>query len=372
MLRPATWVLGALAIAPPAIAQSPAVAVPVPLTRIASAPSCSTCRLSIRTIARLGGDSGLTFHELAYGGALDRRGRLFVTGIGEPSTVTVHDTRTGVTRRIGRPGQGPGEFVSPAIVLAGAGDSVYVWDETMRRLSVLSPELVYVRSVVLRDFEALRGSVLGGGRIVFAGRPSSPSGIGFPLLELDPRSGARAQFGGHGGVVRPEQWFNQALQIGPARDGGLWTGRVNRYLLTHWDPDHRATRQIERQVSWFPAGDRRDIRRELPFSQPGLVGVWQDAKGLIWTVSVVPVPRMAAVTNAATRGPTADDLSHEAMVRRLDSMIEVLDPARGTVLVSQRVSGPLVPAANGGLLRLAVDRDGLETLELLQISLAGR
>ncbi len=70
--------------------------------------------------------------------------------------ILVADAQTGLVRlygpdgdfldRLGSRGRGPGEFQSPSSLLLVPGDSVCIWDRTLWRMSVFSPEGEFVRS----------------------------------------------------------------------------------------------------------------------------------------------------------------------------------------------------------------------------------
>ncbi|MGH7562716.1 MAG: hypothetical protein ACRENB_17040 [Gemmatimonadales bacterium] len=371
MLRAPPWAWAVLVTASPALAQRPPT--PPPITRIATPPVCSTCRLTLTTTLRLGADTGVTFHDLGYTATRDSRGRLFFTGFGTEGAVTVYDPGSRRAFTLGRRGRGPGEFISPAFALAGKGDTIFVWDDAARRISVFGPDLRFVRSFPLGGFRAQRGIVLDSGELILSGHGVSAGAVGSPLLRVHPArgGGGGTAFGGEGGVVRPEQWMDQSLELGRAKGGRVWSGRINRYLLTLWSAEGRPVKRIERQAPWFASREGADPRTEVAHAGAALVGLWEDGQGLVWTTSVVPAERKIDISPASHRERGAPErLSHEVLLERLDTMIEAIDPVRGQVVVSRRVRGPLVPGGSPGtLLRLTMDDQGREFLELVQVGL---
>ena len=88
----------------------------------------------------------------AFGGlshvALGSDGRLIVLD-NQNRTVSLYDAQGRLVKRVGRRGQGPGEFELLWHATLSRGDSVFVWDLGLGRMSVFSPGLDYVRSFKL-------------------------------------------------------------------------------------------------------------------------------------------------------------------------------------------------------------------------------
>ena len=92
--------------------------------------------------------------------AVDSQGRLYVADSGWDGLLVFSDS--GVSEGvIGRAGKGPGEFEHVSAVHVDALDSVYVWDNSLRRITIFSPgEHEYVHSfAVLSDGMRLSGFV---------------------------------------------------------------------------------------------------------------------------------------------------------------------------------------------------------------------
>ncbi|WP_397546305.1 6-bladed beta-propeller [Rhodothermus marinus] len=90
-------------------------------------------------------------------GFFDSRGRLWVVDMHEAVLYVFHPEGR-LLQKIGRRGEGPGEFMAPEQVAPGVNDSVYVWDIQLKRLSVFSPEGEFVRSFTMDyGYELLRG-----------------------------------------------------------------------------------------------------------------------------------------------------------------------------------------------------------------------
>jgi hypothetical protein len=86
--------------------------------------------------------------------------QVFSDGFRMPSRtdIYIHDPRTGSTRRVGREGKGPGEFVDIKELIVMAGDSILVLDRA--GTSVLGKDGAFVRRFQLEvpSFVSRRGS----------------------------------------------------------------------------------------------------------------------------------------------------------------------------------------------------------------------
>lgn len=85
---------------------------------------------------------------------LDSEGRIYV-GDGMADGIVVLDSDLTYSHNIGRRGDGPGEFRSISSVQVVAADSVLVWDSRLRRATVFDPAGHDVRTMILRDSEAM-------------------------------------------------------------------------------------------------------------------------------------------------------------------------------------------------------------------------
>ncbi len=76
---------------------------------------------------------------------MDPSGRIFVSDL-DASHVAVFDSLGRRLGTLGRSGEGPGEFRSPWTLAQGRGDSIFVVDLALARVSVFAGDLSFVRS----------------------------------------------------------------------------------------------------------------------------------------------------------------------------------------------------------------------------------
>jgi len=139
-------VLAALASSHSAVQAQEAVVIPDQV-------SCPACTIEFEEVAVLGGMdvSGRPLDVIE-----DAEGRYWAAFVGD--LPVVFDPAGEFVGRVGRTGQGPGEFIRAAAFFR-SGDSVVVLDAGQPRASVVAPDLTVARTVRLPGF-------LSGGRAV--------------------------------------------------------------------------------------------------------------------------------------------------------------------------------------------------------------
>lgn len=103
-------------------------------------------RLVLTEVLRLGSESGA---DDAFGRVMDvelgASGRIYVAD-DLNWRISVFDGSGRLLRRVGRRGQGPGEFERPWYLAVDRLDSLFVWDGALARISVFGPDFRFVRS----------------------------------------------------------------------------------------------------------------------------------------------------------------------------------------------------------------------------------
>lgn len=337
-MRPHLWVLVAALSAgtSTAHAQTPLV--------LSGPATCQQCRIELEQVVVLGDSTGPGMLHEQSGFTIDQRGRFYVTSNYVP-TIAVFDAGGRFLRRIGREGRGPGEFTVRPFVLFGPGDTLYALDRNTRRMMVFSPEYELVRTsplgLVLNT--AVR---LPDGRFLVSGGAMTAATIGYPLHLLDHKgtlvrsfgsaTGAHDLFAGSAASVR-----RLAAPVGET----VWTVKTDELVLEQWHIEGRKLAHITRQAPWFPRkvalprGATDGTHRQPPLIR----SLSQDKAGLLWSLTAVPDREWRPHTLPPAPGGngstyTPDSLRHNL----LDSVLEVIDPARGVVLFTQTFDANLL------------------------------
>ncbi|HVG43316.1 MAG TPA: hypothetical protein VM890_01260 [Longimicrobium sp.] len=317
-------------------------------------------------------------------------GRLLVGNGGSGELVLVDPRAGGAVKRYGRSGRGPGEFVAMAGVWAGRGDTVWVYDMDLSRVTPFTPEggfgsPVQVPPGDVGGLVTLRGRFADGaylGVVVrgYAGpqqrtgpRPDSMSVVRV-APGTDPAPLARIFFtqsfvDASGGVVSVPfaSWG-----VAAGWSGGYWLGETGRYELRRYDPRGRLEMVIRRQVSPVRVTSA-DVDRELArWTEGGRM----DAAAARRTLAELPIPRrfpvFSRVVAAADGGLWVQD--HPGGDEAAAAPVWTAFGADGRI--AARVTLPrgakLVEASAGHLVAIVTDEDGVEGVTLYRLQPAGR
>ncbi|MYD14320.1 MAG: hypothetical protein F4107_13300 [Gemmatimonadetes bacterium] len=232
---------------------------------------------------------------------------------------------------IGRTGEGPGEYITPAL-LRGTADSLTILDTQGFRLTTIRGGEVATWTV---PFVAGTWAFLPGGRHVFNGMSFEPDRAGYPLhvYDLADRRVTHS-FGGEGDRVDqgPGRRQPQRRLVAAAADGNVWAAHGNRYRIDKWSPDGDRIARIDRDAPWFrPWEEWPGLDYEVR-PEPAIVGVRDWGDGILMVVVRVPDANWRPIE--PTLVPLPDHETVEPMQEHelYDTVIEILDTRSGTVL----------------------------------------
>lgn len=323
------WILVATIIVGPTTADSQS------RSAIVGGPVCAQCRIEFQVIATLGGPSDSVDLDLHSRVVRDKHGR-FYTVPTRPGKVAVYEEDGRLTAVVGRLGDGPGEFRSVSSIAIGPGDSLFVFSSP--RVTVFSPSGRFVRTrMIPGSFRVRSAAVLADGSMILQGLVNSAAEFGLPFHRLPPAGDVLRSFGAPADASFVwRSVYDEARRFATAGDSVLWSSKLSHYLLEEWTLDGSARRSIERKVEWFAPwtwtpGRETDVRIAAP--DPHISGVTVDDSGLLWV--------SAQVKDQAwrQRRPSETPIGAAEYAEAVDTMIEVIDPARPALLASRRLPG---------------------------------
>ncbi len=357
-----TRVLGILAIQLAAAAmvwrgELPAqVRVTVPDT-----PTCSTCVILIDRMVNLAppadGMPGVPSDV-----TVDQKGRIYLAF--SPPPEFIRFTPEGMPDRQWRQeGEGPGEYRMIRYVVATNGDSLFVFDPMLRRVSVLDPAGGFVRS-----FRAPAGMgapvETADGRLVINDVIGQPDRVGFPFHEFTRQGLLGRSFGSEHANLRPTEHWRLRYLTSPAAGGRsdeFWGIReIGSYEIELWGVgETRPRRILARQAAWYPPYPATGVLRpslDTP-PQPRVLGFWQDSSSLLWVVLRVPDRRWkSAIASGRVSGESSgargegNGLTIVSPQRYTDIRIEVIDPVRGQLIAVHQFDTSLWGGSGHGML----------------------
>ncbi|NOT08888.1 MAG: 6-bladed beta-propeller [Gemmatimonadales bacterium] len=302
----------------------------------------------------------------------DSRGRYFVLQPNKEEMPIVFDRGGRFLRRIGRKGDGPGEFRFAAHGTVDAADSIFIVD-WVGRASVFSPDFKYVRSfpfpqgvrsmVVLRNGDLLANALV-----------SDRQTIGLPF-HLFRRDGNR--YAAAGDRSRPyihTENYRLAHRVTPAAAGGFWSvPRIGDYHLEYWNALGKREAHFRSSPDWFvelppDIGLRDPFKLDPPVSM--IEAIWEDRSGLVWVVTRVADPKRHLARQDTVRTPEGKAVVPSDLDRTSDSIIEVIDPRTHRVMAWHRFDEYLHFAVGGGRVANVRTRpDGFVTIRIMNVSL---
>ncbi len=263
-----------------------------------------------------------------------------------PAEIRVFDARGTFLRRIGRPGDGPGELSAPSGMAILPGDTLAVWDPGAARISWFSPDGILAREWSLREpggFATLRHVALqadGGALLLGASRTMdelanqgriqegwevrslSPSGEVGQILGTVPGTERiiDLQRDAAGQIltvqIQGRWWWGEGF-VWPS-PSGVWAAERTRLELRHIHPERGPDRVVRVDVPGraftrtlidsihgvelervadpeLRARFRDDFAlREYPDQVPPVGGVFADAVGRVWVGLLDPPPSQLA------------------------------------------------------------------------------
>ena len=326
-------------------------------------PCRASCELTLEVESEYGEDSGPAMIEAAAVVAWrDASNRMYIAGIYPVSHVWVFGPNGEFLRRIGRRGEGPGEFMQIQGAIA-IDDGIFSLLD-LERAAILT----YDWTGSLLGETRMRGWIPTGAQTIhYAGHLAIHSGdirtadrVGYPLHLFNLETGEiEKSFGSRTGEYHLGQGIDSHV-VARGPDRAVWMGRVSAYEIELWEPD-RPLRSMRREVDWFP-----ELTPEQRQGQghgweaeptPGLIALAAD-DSLIWVLIDTPDRRWKDA--AETR-----DIN-----LFVDTRVEVIDWRRGQVIASDRFDERLFAWVAPGLAgRLAVKSDGSVRYQALRLQL---
>lgn len=368
----------AILAAPVTLASTPT---PAQQVTVLAEDLCTTCSIELTPDAVLGTDGESVieftrdFHRLADG-------RFVMTFDLTPGEFTVFAADGSSFRRIGRQGEGPGEY-RRAYRVRDHGSRFYVFDQ-VRRITVLDADFTVVRTARVPclectglDMEILRdGAVVLNSLDARKGEPWMTARDWF-AIQVVGQDGEFLQQLDEVTVVdlAPVEEFRRHLEVAP--DGSVLSAHQRRYRIDRWDPETGELLSAHaRAVDWFPA-PHPDPMRGPPDDPPlpAVTGMQLDAEGRLWLSLDRPAPDWRDRLERSSTNPEGGG-GWQYGPGSWQDVIEVLDLESGRVLFSEVVEvqevrdATLRLIAPGWLARL--DEEGIVPLyRMYRVQLVG-
>lgn len=318
------------------------------------------CALEIEELVTLGDTTGATDGFVGRPAALLRRpdGSFLLADRLDPGALKLFSAEGTFVRRVGRRGEGPGEYQIVQFLLVLPGDSIEVLDLAQQRSTVLAPDLTVARTTPSVPVTA-ETLPLDSSRYVIARHMNVPERAGWPLHLVSPGEGIVKSFGAEPRMTetRSSDLFYRQLARGSSTE--FWAAHLTQYVLERYDESGTLISRLRREVDWFPPHDDfPSVGPDDPPS-PGLRALHVDADGYVRVVISVPDPEWRdALTPAVDRfGQEGYDYRRSSLY---DTVVEVIDPERSIIVGEARIDAAVLGFTPGGLLYALEEAGNLE------------
>ena len=344
---------------------------------------CASCALEITPDVLLGADG-----ESVIGSAWDIQrlsdGRFTMAfqNISAWAEFTVFSADGSDFRRVGREGEGPGEY-GHVVWVREHGEELYVFDNRRRRMTVLDSDFEAVRTapVGCLDCNGFDMAMLPDGRVALnyfmpggSREEAFSADAGFALHILGP-DGQTLHFMDEiptKSLLTPSRDPYRFLDVAP--DGSLLSLHLTSYRIDRWDP---ATGELletfARGADWFPDGQSYS-HAAAPGRPPttGTRAMHLDDAGRVWVYISRPAPDWEDRLERTPPDAHPEWGPWKYGPGSSEGVIEVLDLESGRVLVSQ------VLDLEGGWGQFfapgwmaTYDEEGIPQYRMWRVSLAG-
>jgi hypothetical protein len=268
---------------------------------------------------------------------VDRRGRFYMVA-NYPTRVAVFDSTGAYLQSVGRGGDGPGEYRGIGTIVPFAGDSLLVLDNMQSRATILDPLYRVARTVQLALLPEQQAVRLANGELVIEASLRTPARVGQPFHRVATDGQVKNSFGSATSLYRPDIPFIDRRALTHAGYLSVWSGHRTQYLVEMLSAETgTATLAFRREVSWFPP--RLVPGSSVPSAdappEPFLRDLQQDNDGYLWVLITVAGTEWRTGVRADPSGGHGVRVVDEE--RYYDSVIEVINPAEGSVMASLRV-----------------------------------
>lgn len=292
------------------------------IVQVAPEPSCPGCSIEVDHLATLGRAED-PISPLWYARvAVDGSGNYFVGPTTSPGEIAVYGASGQLRRTIGREGEGPGEYYGIRYLQILGGDTLHVLSRGRHTVLSLDGDVIDSSPALIYSTNA---TVLDDGRVLVNKTLQSPDRIGLPAHILGADGQPILSFGNDSGDPQGEFVEGNWRTVSYSGGDRVWVGPLGEYRLEAWDTTGVHLRTLVRSPSWFEPWDRRSSRQ--PFGEkpnPILLSVHEDDKGRLWVISRVPDRNWK---------PGVEEPAYEHVY---DTVLEVIDPENGDLIVSQR------------------------------------
>jgi hypothetical protein len=196
--------------------------------------------------------------------------------------------------------------------------------------------------------------------------------VGHPLHLFDPAGRAVMSFGSSDESFRSDASFLLVRRLTLSTQGRFWSARVNEYALELFDANGRRHVSLRREPPWFSAWFEPTPITPLTPSKPNIVAVHEDRQGQLWVMVEVPDDKQGTLLRPASVGEERSFTLPETE-QAYDTVVEVLDPRLGRLILAERLPGLFVRfMGDGTMVSVTETSDGTPVLDVWRPQIVSR
>ncbi|MFQ5704848.1 MAG: hypothetical protein ACE5HT_12605 [Gemmatimonadales bacterium] len=264
----------------------------------------------------------------------DERGWYFIAAGRE---LRVFDERGNIVKSISADTVGSSDYRAIVSVVSTGGGTMQVFDAQLQRVTLLSPTLTVTDRVRLPVIPLQDVVLLDSIGWVLNADSRTTDRIGLPLHMVDRNGKWKRSFGSTTASYRPgtEAW-PMLRKVADAGGGRLWMAHLKKYVVELWDTGGTKHKELVRHVPWFRAWQKYSGFFPDVKPHPIIRDIRQDREGRLWVVIAVPDERWSEALTPVKYPDGTEGYEPQDWNSVFDTVIEVLEPATGRLIVSRR------------------------------------
>jgi hypothetical protein len=226
-------------------------------------------------------------------------------------------------------------FVS--FVAFADGDTLHVVQPMRSQRVVLDRKgrVVRTRPLINASLAWWRSVLLPGDELLTPGAIYDAEHVGYPMHVIGANGAIRRSLGDDSTEFISEG--DAAFRVLARHDASrVWVAAPTRYRIERWTLDGRRDLTLVRAAAWFHDYDHFDEPTTTRAPSPWIIDLHEDQRGLLWVLVGVADPEWRT-SLVPRRRRTTTVYDSRTPSSTYDTIIEVIDPSCGTVLVSQRL-----------------------------------
>jgi hypothetical protein len=203
----------------------------------------------------------------------------------------------------------------------------------------------------------------GGGLLTYGNLLPTAQGFGPPMHAARLPAMTVQSFGALPAPAASAGGFPRAVLAAARPPGDVWLAWQRRYEVELWDASGRQHLVLVRGLDWFAPWDGTGTASGHPGGfGPTIRSLHEDSRGRLWVV----------IQRVLDFGPNPDNPLDRPAPTKFETVIEVLDPVAGRLVLSDRTAGGYTHVRDDLVARYKETPEGVAYIELFRLAVIDR